>query len=53
MAPHEGVAGHMGYPPLGTLLFLGFTPRSLWKDFIHVHFGFFVKLPYPLGISYK
>ena len=52
-APHGGVAGHMGYPPLGTLLFLGFTPRSLWKDFIHVHFGFFVKLPYPLGISYK
>jgi hypothetical protein len=48
-----GVAGHMGTPPWRPLLCLGFTFGSLWKDFIHVLFGFSCKTTLPLGISYK
>src|SRR3989337_360527 len=44
-----GVAGHMRAPSMEPLLFLGFTFMPLWKDFIHVHFGFYYKTTLPLG----
>ena len=43
-APHGGpykvLAGHNGAPPWSPLLSLGFTLVPLWKDSIHVIFGF-------------
>ena len=44
-----GVAGHMRAPSMEPLLFLGFTSMPLWKDFIHVLFGFYCKTTLPLG----
>jgi hypothetical protein len=51
--PYKEMAGHMGAPPWSPHLSLDFSLGSLWKDFIHVHFGFSCKTTLPLGFPFK